>query len=363
MYLENELCKINIKIDKEYTLEFGDNTKDNIVHNLKKDYQDDISTTFIIDVELDNVYKHIVVIGDLCSCSTNCAILEGEKITILQDTFICQIRVTDGKLVSYIKFDSSESKFGIYKVKNSYLIYGELEITMLDTNLNKKWVFSGKDIFASRTDKKAFEICENCINLYDWQGNYYEIDFDGNIIRTISIEDKTEQLSKCRKNGLKHIAIIIIVILFMIWFIVLHKNNDIRKQNPDLENIKLKMQELGCEFKDEYKSYFGYDVLNEPTYNVTIHLSANYSFGIYEFEIEEGANKYYDLWTIDDENVLESQREENENTKYKKCERSMYNSTIYQIVIKNNNTVFLANIAWDDKDKLIAMLEECEYFK
>ena len=316
MYLENELCKINIKIDENYTPEFGDNTKYNIVHNFKKYHQNDISTTFLIDIELNNEYKHIAVIGDTCSCSTNYAILEGEMLTILQDTFICQIRVTDEKLVSYIEFDSSESKFGIYKVKNSYLIYGEQEIIMLDSNLNKKWAFSGQDIFASRTDQKAFEICENCIKLYDWQGNYYEIDFDGKIIRTILIEDKTEQSSKCRKKGLKHIAIIIIVIIFMILAIVLHKNNDIRKQNPDLENIKLKMQELGCEFKDEYKSYFGYDVLNEPTYNVTIYPSENYSFCIYEFETEEGANKYYDLWTIDDENVSESQREENANTKY-----------------------------------------------
>lgn len=41
----------------------------------------------------------------------------------------------------------------------------------------------------------------------------------------------------------------------------------------------------------------------------------------------------------------------------------MYNSTTYQIVIKNNNTVFWANIAWDEKDKLIDILEECDYFK
>ena len=38
------------------------------------------------------------------------------------------------------------------------------------------------DIFVSITNKTAFEIKTDRICLYDFYDNYYEIDFDGNMI-------------------------------------------------------------------------------------------------------------------------------------------------------------------------------------
>ena len=42
-----------------------------------------------------------------------------------------------------------------------------------------EWSFSGKDIFASVTGRPAFEMTGNSIKLYDFQDNYYEIDYNG----------------------------------------------------------------------------------------------------------------------------------------------------------------------------------------
>ena len=67
-------------------------------------------------------------------------------------------------------------------MKMGYLIYGEIEILMLDFDFNLMWKFSGKDIFVSVTGKKAFELCEDSIKLYDFEDNFYEIDYDGNKI-------------------------------------------------------------------------------------------------------------------------------------------------------------------------------------
>ena len=53
---------------------------------------------------------------------------------------------------------------------------------MLDFNFNKKWSFSGKDIFVSMSEKKAFDLCENSIKLHDFGGHFYEIDFSGKLI-------------------------------------------------------------------------------------------------------------------------------------------------------------------------------------
>ena len=62
------------------------------------------------------------------------------------------------------------------------IIHGEMEITMLDNEFNKMWSFMGKDIFASVSGKEPFEICKDRIKLYDFEDNYYEIDFCGKCI-------------------------------------------------------------------------------------------------------------------------------------------------------------------------------------
>ena len=50
---------------------------------------------------------------------------------------------------------------------------------MIDNNLNELWNFCGKDIFVSISGKNPFEICNDRIKLYDFEDNYYEINFDG----------------------------------------------------------------------------------------------------------------------------------------------------------------------------------------
>ena len=53
---------------------------------------------------------------------------------------------------------------------------------MLDFQFNKKWIFAGRDIFVSISEKKPFVLCENSIQLYDFEDNFYEINFEGQLI-------------------------------------------------------------------------------------------------------------------------------------------------------------------------------------
>ena len=69
---------------------------------------------------------------------------------------------------------------------DGYLIYGEIEIIKLDNKFNTAWKFSGKDIFVSISGKNAFELTEQSIKLYDFEDNFYELDFNGNVICEIS---------------------------------------------------------------------------------------------------------------------------------------------------------------------------------
>lgn len=56
---------------------------------------------------------------------------------------------------------------------------------MLDFEFNERWKFLGKDIFVSVSGKTAFQLCEKTVKLYDFEDNFYEIDFDGTLISDI----------------------------------------------------------------------------------------------------------------------------------------------------------------------------------
>ena len=53
---------------------------------------------------------------------------------------------------------------------------------MLNDMLEKQWTFSGKDIFVTQSTKKPFVILDDAIELFDWENNYYKIDFKGNLM-------------------------------------------------------------------------------------------------------------------------------------------------------------------------------------
>lgn len=64
----------------------------------------------------------------------------------MQDNRITKINIVDGSVLRHIQFECFGYNFGIYKVKQGNIIYGEMEITMLDFDFVKKWYFSEKDI-------------------------------------------------------------------------------------------------------------------------------------------------------------------------------------------------------------------------
>ena len=57
------------------------------------------------------------------------------------------------------------------------------KIIRLDKNFNCVWTFSGIDIFTTLDNTSAFVIDDDRIKLRDFQNNYYEINFDGKLIK------------------------------------------------------------------------------------------------------------------------------------------------------------------------------------
>lgn len=185
MILENEIASIEIKIDTTYTVDSTDNRPYDITLNPFGKKHTDFSKTMCISVNLYYEEYTIALIGNLYSYDTNCAILNNEILTVMQDNTIVQINIVNRTLVKALTFECMGCNSGIYELNDGYIIHGEIEIQKLDKEFNEVWSFWGKDIFENVSGKNSFEICDNSIKLYDFLGNYYEVDFDGNQISFI----------------------------------------------------------------------------------------------------------------------------------------------------------------------------------
>ena len=189
MVLSNDLCTVNISIDEQFTVNSADNKHYNIVYNLNNYPKSDLYKTTVINIELWDKKLSIALVGDYFSSDMDCALLDNEILSVLQNRYITHIRVTDGSVVGQTDLQESASiNYAIYKVPKGYILYGEIDIVGLSNDFKREWEFSGYDIWASVTGKNPFEICKDRIRLYDLCDNYYEIDLDGKIIQEIPAE-------------------------------------------------------------------------------------------------------------------------------------------------------------------------------
>ena len=190
MVLENEKCCVEIKADYAYyarTLEYTDNHYDVILNPFGYKRNEKVKT-LSIHVDLFEKEFHLALLGPFYIYDDNCAVLEDEILSVLQGSVITQIGITDGTIIRHIWLNCFDDDFcamyfAIYRINNGYVLLAETEITMVDLDFNKKWSFSGKGIFASFSGKHFLEISNNSICLYDFEKNYYEIDFNGNLLR------------------------------------------------------------------------------------------------------------------------------------------------------------------------------------
>ena len=182
MIVKSRNVSVKIDIDNTFTLDSTDNRPCDVILNPCNYKRGDFyHVLFILITSAENEIS-LALIGDYYSSDSECAVLEKDILTVLQNQTITQINIDDGSIVKHIELNGIGCNFGIYKVEKGYVIYGEEEITMLNFNFEKMWSFSGKDIFVSASGKTPFEIKENIIHLYDFENNYYEIDFNGNVV-------------------------------------------------------------------------------------------------------------------------------------------------------------------------------------
>ena len=157
-------------------------TKCGYILDPKNLLQQSFYKVLLITVVLQDKNLQIALICDEYCVAKQCAVLEDTILTVLQHDMLVQMDVTSGSLVRHQDLEWFGCNFELHKLEKDYLIYGEECVVRLDHELNEKWRFSGTDIFVSASGKQPFELGHDSIRLYDFQDNFYEIDFSGQLI-------------------------------------------------------------------------------------------------------------------------------------------------------------------------------------
>lgn len=114
---------------------------------------------------------------------TDFCVVNGKGLLLMLNTVICLFDPKTLEITAKKNLNTMGSMFHAYPYKEDYILYGEIDIYRLTSELDVKWKFSARDIFVRyHGEEPAFEMKEDRICLIDFLDNYYEIDYDGKVI-------------------------------------------------------------------------------------------------------------------------------------------------------------------------------------
>lgn len=180
MRLTNNKCAVEVTLDENYDLSSSDHTGYDLVLNVDGYTAQDFYRVLSLSVNLFKEQYRVALVGSGQSSPDDCAVLDDEVLTVVQDNRVVRLDLQNRTVTATYDTDLYGCAFGLYSIPDGYFIHGELEVARYDKDFNKKWVFSGRDIFVSPHDKQAFRLLEDHVCLYDFEDNYYEVDYNGN---------------------------------------------------------------------------------------------------------------------------------------------------------------------------------------
>lgn len=112
------------------------------------------------------------------------AFIENDEIFLFLNDVIFSYNLQTGIINKKKRLSISGTLYSAYKYKSDFIIYSEMEIMRIDTNLEVVWDFSGKDLFCSSAAEGFIsDLEDNIINLQDFYGNTIQIDYNGKLIK------------------------------------------------------------------------------------------------------------------------------------------------------------------------------------
>jgi|GEM_PF-963822 len=190
MFLQNEKYKVGISLSSA-SIE----SKGGRILNPGNRALDELSKSYVIQVSSTDTEYQLAIIGSYLSSEHDCASLEGSLLTLLLNNSIHRIDLRSGSLIQYKEVPGFDCGFGLYRITDGYILYGEMEILMIAPDLTVKWRYSGRDIFVSMDNSNAFEMREDGIYLQDFEGNKYVVSYEGNTLDYIPFAKQNREVS------------------------------------------------------------------------------------------------------------------------------------------------------------------------
>ena len=172
-------CHFLIRQEPDYDFNSSDNKcYDKIL--IVSDEESYTKTISLIIEKGEYLKKEIALIVPYHTNTDRCALPAGNRIFLMLDNLICFFNLETLNIDKFLKINSIGTLFAPYSYGQDFILYGEMDIFRISSDLSIQWRFSGKDIFVKSNDAgPAFEMKDDSICLYDFEDNYYEISYDG----------------------------------------------------------------------------------------------------------------------------------------------------------------------------------------
>ena len=180
MKLTNNRCAVEVTLDDNFDLKSSNHREYDLVLNVDGYTAQVFYRVLSLSVNLFHDKYKVALVGSGQSYPDDCAVLDDEILTVIQDNRVVRLDLHNRTVIETYDTDLYGCAFGLYSTPDGYFIHGELEVARYDKDFNKKWGFSGRDIFVSSNNKQAFQLLEDRVCLYDFEDNYYELDYNGN---------------------------------------------------------------------------------------------------------------------------------------------------------------------------------------
>lgn len=182
MYLFNDKWEVDIS-EVNYNPDSVDNT---VQPDIYVRICDDYSKTLLLNITdiAHTIEKKILLEVSFFTPSDEFAFIEDNSLFLFLNDTVCEFDMPAGKVTNKNRLDLTGTLFSVHKYQQDFIMYSEMDIIRMTRSLDVVWDFSARDIFVRyQGEEPAFEMKSDRIRLYDFSDNYYEIDYDGKVIR------------------------------------------------------------------------------------------------------------------------------------------------------------------------------------
>lgn len=175
---EYSIC---IKDAPHYSFNSTDNKHyDSVIILGEKDFNRCIE----IEVEKHGEVKNVLMVAPYHTPTESFVAPHKDGLFMMLNNILCVFSPESTAITKQIQINPMiEIMYEVHQLEDDYILYGEMNIYRISQELVVKWDFSGRDIFVRyQGNEPAFLMKQDRICLYDFEDNYYEIDFDGKLI-------------------------------------------------------------------------------------------------------------------------------------------------------------------------------------